>query len=58
MMLKEFGYCEKVMAKYFSKKFFMTQKEEENFRSSNTYWICEKLIDDEKVKDHCHSRKV
>ena len=57
-MLKDFGYCEKVMAKYFSKKFFMTQKEEENFRSSNTYWICEKLIDDEKVKDHCHSRKV
>ena len=57
-MLKEFGYCEKVMGKYFSKKFFMTQKEEENFRSSNTCWISEKLIDDEKVKDHCHSRKV
>ena len=34
----------------------MTEKEEEQFQPSNTYWICEKLIDDddEKVRDHCH----
>ena len=31
----------------------MTQEEEENFRSSNINWICEKLTDDEKVRDHC-----
>ena len=31
----------------------MNQEEEENFRSSNICWICEKLIDDEKVRDHC-----
>ena len=31
-------------------------EEEEQFRSSNTCWICEKLIDDddEKGRDHCH----
>ena len=31
-------------------------EEEEQFQSSNTCWICEKLIDDddEKVRDHCH----
>ena len=31
-------------------------EEEEQFQSSNTSWICEKLIDDEdeKVWDHCH----
>ena len=31
-------------------------EEEEEFQSSNTSWICEKLIDDEdeKVRDHCH----
>ena len=31
-------------------------EEEETFQSSNTCWICEKLIDkdDEKVRDHCH----
>ena len=32
------------------------KKEEEQFQSSNTCWICEKLIDDddEKVRDQCH----
>ena len=31
-------------------------EEEEQFQSSNTCWICEKLIDDddEKVRDHCY----
>ena len=32
----------------------MTEEEGENFQSSNTCWICEKLIDDEKVRGHCH----
>ena len=34
----------------------MSEKEKEQFQSSNTCWICEKLIDsdDEKVRDHCH----
>ena len=29
-------------------------EEEEQFQSSNTCWICEKLIDDENVRDHSH----
>ena len=31
-------------------------EEEEQFQSSNTSWICEKLIDNdgERVRDHCH----
>ena len=34
----------------------MSEKEEEQFQSSNTCWICKKLIDHdyEKVRDHCH----
>ena len=32
----------------------MTEKEEENFRSSNTQWICEKHIEDKKLRDHLH----
>ena len=34
----------------------MSGEEEEQSQSSNSYWICEKLIDDddEKVRDHCH----
>ena len=46
-MLEESGYCQKVMKKYFNKNLIMTA-EEENVRSSNICWICEKLIDDEK----------
>ena len=31
-------------------------EKEKQFKLSNTYWICEKHIedDDEKVRDHCH----
>ena len=39
----------------------MTEKEEEQCQSSNTCWICVKLIDndDEKLRDHCHiTRKL
>ena len=31
MMLKEFGYCKKVMKKHFNKNLIMTEKEEESF---------------------------
>ena len=44
------------MKKHFNKNFIMSEEEEEQFQSSNTCWICEKLIedDDEKVRDHCN----
>ena len=34
----------------------MSEKEDGQFRLSDTCWICEKLIDDddEEVRDHCH----
>ena len=37
-------------------KYLIISEEEEQFQSSNTCWICEKLIDDddEEVRDHCH----
>ena len=31
-----------------------SEEGEEEFQSNNTCWICEKLIDDETVRDHCH----
>ena len=52
-MLKGYEYCKKVMKKHFNKHLIMT-KEEEQLQSSNTCWISEKLIDDEKIRDHCH----
>ena len=42
------------MKKLFNKNLIMTQKEKEQFQSSNTCQICEKFIDGEKVRDHCH----
>ena len=42
------------MKKHFNKNLIMTEKEEENFWSSTTCRICEKLIGDEKVRDHCN----
>ena len=44
------------MKKYFSKNLIMSYEEEEQFQSSNTCWICEKLIDDddETLRDNCH----
>ena len=55
IIFKEFKYSKKVMKKRFNKNMTMSE-EEEQFQSSNTGWICEKLIDDydEKVRDHCH----
>ena len=43
------------MKEHFNKNLIMSE-EEEQFQSSNTCWICEKLIDDddEKVTDHYH----
>ena len=55
-ILKEYEYCKKVMKKHFNKNLIKSEKEKEQFQSSNAYWICEKLIDndDEKVRDNCH----
>ena len=56
VILKEYGYCKKVMKKHFNKHLIKSVEEEEQFQSISTCWICEKLIDndDEKVRDHCH----
>ena len=42
------------MKKLFNKNLIMTDEEEEQFQLCNTCWISEKLIEDKKVRDHCH----
>ena len=44
------------MKKYFNKNLIISEKEEEQFQSSNICWIYERLVDDndEKVRDYCH----
>ena len=43
------------MKEHFNKNLIVSE-EEEQFQSSNIYWIFQKLIDDDddQVKDHCH----
>ena len=41
------------MKKHFNKNLIITE-EEKQFQSSNMCWICEKLIEDKKVRDHYH----
>ena len=55
VILKKYQYCKKVIRKRFNKNLIISAGKEQ-FQSSNTCWICEKLIynDDEKVRDHCH----
>ena len=53
-IIKEYEYYKKVTKKHFNKSLITTEKEEKQFQSSNMCWICEKLIEEEKVRDHCH----
>ena len=54
-ILREYGYCKKVITKYFCKNLIMTASENEKFETTNICWNCAKLVDfDEKVRDHCH----
>ena len=53
-IFREYDYCRGVMKKPFNKNLAMSVDEEEEFEKSNISWICGKLIDDNKVKDHGH----
>ena len=46
-ILEEYEYCKKVMKKHFNKNVIMSEEKEEQFKSSNTCRICEKLNDDD-----------
>ena len=53
-IFNEYSYCRSIMKKHFNKNLIMSAEEEEQFEKSEIYWICNKLIDDNKVRDHCH----
>ena len=38
----------------FSKKLIMTKEDWIDFEKSENCWICEKLLEDDKVRNHCH----
>ena len=55
-IFKDYEYCKKVMKNPFNKNLIMAKEVEERSESSNTCWVCEKLIEDanEKDRNHCH----
>ena len=53
-IFKEYEYCKGVIKKHFNKNFVMAAEENGLFERSNICWICGKLIEDNKVRDHCH----
>ena len=50
-IFKEYQYCKKVMKKHLNKNLFTSEEQEEKFQSSNTCWVCDKLIDNDDEKN-------
>ena len=53
-IFNEYSYCKNIMKKHFNKNLIMSIEEEEQFEKTNICWICDKLIENDKVRDHCH----
>ena len=55
-ILKEYGYCKKMIKKHFNKNLIMSAEEGERFQLNNTCCIYDKLFDvgDDKVRDDCY----
>ena len=55
-ILEKYKCCKRIMKEYFNKNLIISEEEEHLFQTSNSCWICKKLIDndEEKVRDHCH----
>ena len=53
-IFNEYSFCKNVMKKHFNKNLIMSLEEEEQFKKAEICWICNKLIENDKVRDHCH----
>ena len=55
-IIKESKYCSEVIEKHFNKEIVMTKEDNEDFKNSTKYWICDDdfVDNDVKVRDHCH----
>ena len=53
-IFNEYSYCKSVMKKHFDKNLIILVEEEEQFEKTEICWICNKLIENDKVRDHCH----
>ena len=57
--IEESKYYIDVMKKHFNKKLVMTKEDNEVFKNSTRYWICDNdyVHNDVKVRNHCHITK-
>ena len=55
-MIEESKYCSEVIKKHFNKELVMTKEDNEDFKNSIKFWICDNDCADNnvKVRDHCH----
>ena len=51
-IFNEYSYCRSIMKKHFNKNLIMSAEEEEQFEKTEICWICNKLIENDKVRDH------
>ena len=53
-IFKEYNYCKEIRKNYFNKNLVMSAEQNEEYEKTDICWICGKLIEDNKVGDHCH----
>ena len=55
-VIEESKYCSDVTKKHFNKEVVMTKEDNEDFKNSNKWWICDNdyVDNDVKVGDNCH----
>ena len=53
-IFNEYFYCKSIMKKHFNKNLIMSVEEKQQFENTEICWICNKLIENDKVRDHCH----
>ena len=46
------------MKKHFNKNLIMSAGEEEQFEKTKICWICNKLIENDKVREHCYTLEL
>ena len=52
-IFNEYSYCKNIMKRHFDKNLIMSIEEEELFEKTNICWMCNKFIENNKVRDHC-----
>ena len=51
-IFNEYSYCKDIMKKHFNKNLIMSLEEPEQFEKAEICWICNKLTENDKIRDH------